>query len=390
MATKSSDNLSRSHFKQIENELGHTRAKISEVTLAIVEAVKKRQELSNIVARIKEDSGVPIENLNVEKKLKARIAAHARKIGLESKLALKIADILIESSKVEQRKVMFSKRIRAFLTKNKINSVSIVGAGRMGGWFAHYFKNLKLDVLLYDQKSILAKNMARELDCDCITNYRSALNSDIILVAVPISRTRTEIRNIQRLTEKRRSRVRAIFEISSVKGTISERAFESNANLSVVSIHPLFGPSADEFSQNTIAFVKRKLSTSKGSRVALQLVQGIFPQYNIVQVDAIEHDREMALKLSLPHALALVFAKVLSRHGTIWRDTRMGTTSFDALKDISGKVLSENPDVYFEIQTSNKYTLAVLNDLESAIREFKEIVELKDRSGFKRLFDLSI
>ncbi len=388
MTTNSSTKLTSVQRNQAESELEELRNQISEHTLTILQGVSERQELARKVARIKEESGLAIENLAVEKKLKATIEEYAKKIGLECRLAFQIADILINSSKIEQRKAVFARRITAFLDRKEIRSVSIIGTGRMGGWFARYFKDLKLEVSLYDQKPIFAKRMAYELVCKFVTNYRSVLDSDLILVAIPMSRTSVEIKKIQKLIDNKQSRVKAIIEISSVKGTVL-RDLE-NTIVPVVSIHPLFGPSANEFSQNTIAVVKRKGNLAKDSRNSLQLVKGIFPQYNIIQLDALEHDREMALKLTLPHALALVFAKVLSRNNrSMGRDTRLETPSFSAMKEISSKVLSENPDVYFEIQTANKFTRTVLKDLESAIKEFKEIVELKDSLKFKKLFDLS-
>lgn len=394
MRAKNSTKLSGIRLKQAEeSELEHLRKQILEVTIAILQGVNKRQELSRKIARIKAETGIAIENLTVEKKLKATIEEFAKNIDLDSRLASQISDLLISSSKIEQRKAVFSRKIIAFLDRNKINSVSIIGAGRMGGWFARYFKNLKLDVSLYDQRSIFAKRMTNELACKWIINYRSVIDSDLILISVPISRTSDEIKKIQRelISNKKQSRVKAIFEISSVKGTVMQSL--ENTILPVVSIHPLFGPSANEFAQNTIAIVNRRGSNhpQKDSSLSLRLVKGIFGQYNIVQVEVSEHDKRMALKLSLPHALALVFAKVLSSNSRSLgrRDANLDTPSFGAMKEISSKVLSENPDVYFEIQTTNNFTLSVLEDLEATIKEFKDIVELQDRMKFKKLFDLS-
>jgi prephenate dehydrogenase/chorismate mutase len=380
--------MSGVHRNQAQIELEQLRKQILDVTLEILQGVSKRQELARKVARLKAESGLAIENLAVEEKLKATIEEYARNKGLESRLTSQIADILISSSKIEQRREVFSRRILDFLDRTKIKSVSVIGAGRMGGWFARYFKGLKLDVCVYDRKEIFARRKAKELHCRFATDYRSVLDSDLNIVAVPISQTGAEIKKICRQLTDKQSRPKAIFEISSVKQTVLQ-SFE-NTIVPIVSIHPLFGPSTNEYAQNSIAIVNLRGNSRKDSNISLQLLKGLFPQYSIIQFDAFNHDREMALKLSLPHALALVFARVLSAdRRSLKIGAKLDTPSFGAMKEITRKVLSENPEVYYEIQTTNKFTSTVLKDLEVAIKEFKEIVELQDRVKFKKLFDLS-
>jgi len=75
-----------------------------------------------------------------------------------------------------------------------------------------------------------------------------------------------------------------------------------------LSIHPLFG-----FGARTLKGKRIALIPIKGSKKELNLVQRFFPEAIISVISAEEHDRVMALTLSLPHFLNMVFASTLSK-----------------------------------------------------------------------------
>lgn len=384
MRTRNS-RVSKNDLNLAQSELEHARKQISDLTLSIIRAIKERQDLARKVARIKDAYQLPIENLNVEKKIKTNVEEYATKIGLEKNPALQVAEILISSSKIAQRKEIFSKKIIPFLEKREIEKVSVFGAGRMGGWFAHYFKALGREVFLYDKNVNFSMRRATELGCKFVRDFRSALRSDLILVAVPIAQTNTEIRRIQHFS-KEMAKCKAIIEISSVKEGVSQGL--EQRKIPVVSIHPLFGASASEFAQNSMALVGRG-GSNKDDDFAFQLVKGIFPQYDIVRSDAEEHDKQMALMLSLPHALALIFAEVLAENASLAGQCKFDTPSFSAMKEIATKVLSESSDVYYEIQSANKFTTLVLKQLDASVKKLSNYIEQEDRLKFKKLFDAS-
>jgi prephenate dehydrogenase/chorismate mutase len=354
-------------------------------TESIVRLAKARQEIARDIARIKIRQGLPVENVRVERILKQRVNELAEEINLDRALASEILDVLLYGSKVAQRSVKYSKRIRAFLDKQGINSVSIVGAGRMGGWFGNYFKCLGAHVVFFDSDTSAAKRKSEELGCEYTESLSETGEADLIIVAVPINSTGSEIAKLGNIIQMKVKRPKAIIEIASVKRGLANA--KNSSPVPVVSLHPLFGASADRFGKNAMIVIQSR-NKKKENRFAARLTSGIFPQYTIIPLDARAHDKEMALQLSLPHALAIVFANLAASKKSPWSG-KMGTPSYRTMIQFSGKVLAENPDVYYEIQSANQSTMPVLREFSQHLKQLTNYVG-RDPHGsekFARFFE---
>jgi prephenate dehydrogenase/chorismate mutase len=354
-------------------ELDHLRKEISNLTLSVLKLLKNRQDIVQKVARIKESENLPVEDLAVEKRLRSRVIESAKRIALDETLASRVFDALLDSSKNAQRREMNREKIISFLQKNKIETVSIVGAGRMGGWFAGYFKELQRDVTLTDSKTSLAKLMAKKLGCRFA---RKANGADLVVVAVPISQTRQEIKKLQE-----RKLAKAIIEISSIKGKGFPRS--SGDKIPILSIHPMFGSSAQYFGDNCMVFIQE---ADQNSMFQKNFVKQLFPQFQIVRLTARAHDKQMALTLSLPHTLALAFGDVLLRDSNLIGSKKITSQSFSAMKELATKVFSENSKVYFEIQSENEFSSRVLRHLGQAVRSLSDFFKNENETEFTKYF----
>jgi prephenate dehydrogenase/chorismate mutase len=371
-------------------ELARLRQEILSVTESIMKLMKKRQDLAIRVAEIKGSSYLPIENLEIEKRLKEKLSEFASEIGLDASLAMDMADVLLSHSKTAQRRKMFGDSIISFLRKNEIKTISIIGAGRMGGWFAGYFKTLGTKVILFDRKVSFAKSRAKELGCEFAKDLHTiAERSDLIFVAVPIGETNHEIARLQQIlaANEEEGRCNSIIEVSSVKTGIMKTQSFKEPKVPVIPIHPLFGPTAPHFDPNTIVVAKSK-ELNKDD-LDFSLVRHLFPQFKIFAIRAEAHDKQMALMLSLPHALALAFGDVIARNSNFIENKEALTPSYSTLKEFTSKVFSENPDVYYEIQTLNNFTLRALKELGISIDKLSRYVKDEKKPKFEKFFEIT-
>ncbi len=79
------------------------REEIEKVTLEILELCGRRLFLARKIGEIKTEEGIPIEDLDVEERLKSKIVERCRHIGLDPKFGLRLLDILLDESKRIQR-----------------------------------------------------------------------------------------------------------------------------------------------------------------------------------------------------------------------------------------------------------------------------------------------
>jgi prephenate dehydrogenase/chorismate mutase len=346
------------------------RAEIREITKSMLDLALARQKLAQRIAKVKGFSGFAIEDRKVEGTLSSEMINYARSLGLDSDLAAKILSILIEYSKIAQRREIFLPSIRSYLRASKISTVSIFGAGRMGGWFAGYFSEAGARVILFDENSKFAKKRARELGCRFTNDFKRAVKSNLLFVAVPISSTPSLIARISGGLESRSGPTR-IIEISSVKTSLDNLQPKLDPRVKLFSIHPLFGPLANRFAENSLVQIGRDSG----------LIAGIFPHFRIFQMSIKDHDRLMATLLTIPHMHALSFAGVVSKK-RIPKNIR--SPSFDHLLELSRRILGESARVYYEIQASNPFAKSAISETSSSMRRLQSL--LKNRRAFEKFF----
>ena len=358
-------------------KLQRYREEMRDLTNSILDLVSARQKLSLKIARAKTAQGLEVEDRQVERRLISSVKEHAAKIGLEEEIAESLARKLIESSKIAQRRDTHLKQIRYFLKKRKISRISIIGAGRMGRWFASYFLTLGAEVVLYDEDRSRTLNAAKKLGCSKAKSFSDIANSDLVILAVPISSTPGILSRL--LSHPPSERKIRIIEVSSVKSEMARSGLLDMKRIpqsfELYSIHPLFGSNANLFSANQIVQVNRLDS---------DFIVKLFPHFNLFKMDSKKHDELMGLMLSLPHSLALVFAELTVRKaGDIPKG--MGTPSYDYMLDLAKKVLGESPGVYFEIQYTNPNSKKIIDEAVKSLKRFNTLTEKKSR--FARFFE---
>jgi prephenate dehydrogenase/chorismate mutase len=346
------------------------RAQMREITKSILELVVARQKLASRIAEIKETSGFAVENQRVEEKLCSEMVEYARHLGLDGELAKRIVFELIDYSKVVQRREIHLPSIRKYLHSIGIKTVTVFGAGRMGGWFARYFAEAGARVLLFDGDIKVARARARELSCIFTRDFATALESDLLIVAVPITATPGLVLRLAR--EGRAGRVVRIMEISSVKNEVKKLNTSLGKNVKLYSIHPLFGPFANSFAENSLILVGEDST----------FVKRVFPHYKIFSMNPKDHDRLMATLLTLPHVHALSFADTVTKSKI---PARIHSPSFDRLMDLSRRVLGESARVYYEIQSTNPFADGAINETIKSLRRLKGLLENEAR--FEKFFD---
>ena len=118
----------------------------------------------------------------------------------------------------------------------------------------------------------------------------------------------------------------------------------------------------------------------------MDFARKVFPKVEFVIVDAEEHDRAMALTLSLPHFVNIAFASVIGKEDLSVLK-QLGGTTFTLQTVISEGVMTENPDLYASIQMSNRYTTDYLSKFISTINLLKNYVIDKDSTGFLKFYE---
>lgn len=254
----------------------------------------------------------------------------------------------------------------------------IGGAGRMGAWFVEYFSSKGFPTVVSDVRIEEARSMASTVGVELAeTNIDAVKNADLALICVPIDRIPEIISEIA--PHMRKEAILA--EVSSVKEKTIE-ALRETASLGVrpLSIHPMFGPAAESLKGNTIVVVP-----VIDRDIEANLTKRLFEEAEIVISEERQHDRVMAIVLSLTYLMNLTFARVLSDVDLVLLKKLAGT-SFTVQLAIAESIVAEDPRLVASLLKENRFTEMYFDRF---INEAKRIIELvkDDSDGFDQLYN---
>ena len=156
--------------------------------------------------------------------------------------------------------------------------IAIVGAGRMGKWFASYFR--KHVVKLYDKGDSL-----NELP-----------SFDAIILAVSLNQMRKIVLKIRKIVKPSQ----LVWDIASVKSFFIKEFRKLNCRKA--SVHPMFGPSAHSMKDQNVVLI-----SDVGSKRNQKEVAKLFRGARITRLTARKHDEVMAFVLCLPYLINFAF-----------------------------------------------------------------------------------
>ena len=353
--------------KPNQPSLDELRISISEVDQQLMELIQKRMHLCEQVGEYKKIRNLPIKDYGIEKKIIERVRREARDSGLDEGLFESIFKTLIEHSVMIQDEL--HKRASDLPTDHK--TVLIIGGhGLMGRWLAQLFESFGHKVQIFDPKVEESSPypVVKNLEDGCV-------HADFMILATPISTTAETIEAIIPFNPKG-----VLVEICSLKSTVIpalEKARQSG--IQFCSIHPMFGPTA-----TTLAGRNMIICQSEGH--AYQEIEEILKKTyaSLIHIPLKDHDRLMGYVLGSAHLLNLLFAKVMSTSEfSLPSLLSVAGTTFLKQLDVTKEVVSENQDLYFEIQALNNESPALLEGFRSSLDGFEKAIIHKDRDHFK-------
>lgn len=211
--------------------------------------------------------------------------------------------------------------------------ITIIGAGgKMGQWFAKFFSEKGFEVTGYDAESKISGKSIIKSD----SLVGAILNADYVILCTPTRRTP----EIIRLIAKEMKRGTYLIEISSQKSKTISALSKIPSKINPICIHPMFGPGVKKIKGQNIISVP-----VKDAKKELTVARSLFPEANFVTIDAIEHDKKIAVILGLTHLINLVFANILSKDEKISLTEKMSGTTFKAQKILAESIMTESPEL---------------------------------------------
>jgi len=349
-------------------ELSTLRGELARLDESLLGLVARRQAIASQIGLIKARAGRSTRDFVQEKEVIGRVRRVATELELDPNFAERLALLLIRASLTIQEQ----DRVLASAEGEGRKVLIIGGAGKMGRWFARFLHSQGFTVEIADPAG--SRDEFPHLD-----DWRtSTLEHDILVVATPLRQSATILEELA--ARKPRG---IVFDVGSLKTPLRPGLTKLvEAGVLVTSVHPMFGPDTDLLSGRHIIFV------DVGVPEATRRVRDLFSSTMAVQVemDLDAHDRTVAYILGLSHAVNIAFLAALANSGEdAEKLKRLSSTTFDAQLEVARRVASENPHLYFEIQSLNEYGVSALTGLMAAVQQVRSAVERGDEAEFTAL-----
>ena len=344
--------------------LEELRDELSAVDRQLVELIAERQRLVGEIGRNKQATGTGTRDYAREKDVLDMGRAKAEELGLDPDLAENVLTELIRSSLASQER----DRVISEGKGDGRRVLVIGGAGKMGRWFADFFRSQGFDTAIADP--------GVENGPGTFQNWTDAgTDFDVIVVAAPLGISGRILAQLAVLKPRG-----LVFDIGSLKTPLMDGLRElAAAGCKVVSLHPMYGPDTRLLSGRHLIFM------DAGSSEAIAAAKELFAATMVEQIDMSldDHDRLIAYVLGLSHALSIAFFTALAESGEAApKLAQMSSTTFDSQLLVSAAVAQENPHMYFEIQNLNKFGLGPLDALCEAANRIRDVVSRGDEEAF--------
>jgi len=211
--------------------------------------------------------------------------------------------------------------------------IAIVGVnGKMGKWFADYFHKMGFEVKGFDTNNEIKEKFIIKGS----SLVGALLQMDYVLLCTPTKNTP----EIIRLITKEMKRGSYLIEISSHKSKTAQTLLKTPSKINPICIHPMFGPGSKNIAGKNVIIVP-----IKDAQKELTATKLLFPGANFVTIDAIEHDKKIAVILGLTHLINIAFANILAKDEKISLTEKMAGTTFKAQRIIAESILTESAEL---------------------------------------------
>ena len=161
-----------------------------------------------------------------------------------------------------------------------------------------------------------------------------------------------------------------LIEISSQKYKTAQTLLKTPSRVNPVCIHPMFGPGTKNIDGKNIIIIP-----INDAKKELSITKSLFPKANFVTIDAVEHDKKIAVILGLTHLINIAFANILAKDEKISLTEKMSGTTFKAQKIIAESILTESPELIETIISNpevRRYAEAFWKDVGKLLTDTQE------------------
>ncbi|MCW4008843.1 MAG: prephenate dehydrogenase/arogenate dehydrogenase family protein [Candidatus Bathyarchaeota archaeon] len=256
--------------------------------------------------------------------------------------------------------------------------LAVIGAGKMGVWFARFFQKEGYSVVVADRKRDKLEKLRSELGVEIADFAEAARNADRVLICVSISAFEEVVEKISPVIREGQ----VVMDICSVKELPVNVMHKHLPAALVLGTHPVFGPGSTSIENKTFVLTP---TSSQEEAFAADFKKWLEERKaRVLIMSPRKHDELMSVVLGMPHFLGLVACDTLLEQANYAETKQVAGTTYRLLYTLAEVAAAETPELF----TSLQLTLPGLEQLEDVFikkaNEWLKIIKDKDQKAISR------
>ncbi len=255
---------------------------------------------------------------------------------------------------------------------------AVLGAGKMGVWFAKFCKENGEQVILADRKKEKLSKLGRELQVETSDLEDAVQKADKVIICVSINAFEDVVKKIAPWVGEGET----VIDICSVKEQPVRIMHQYIKKGLVLGTHPVFGPGSKGVRGKAYILTptnSKEQSFAKKYKLWLEKMGA-----RVFTMAPKKHDELMSVVLGLPHFVGLVTCDTLLERTDFLETKNVAGTTYRLLFTLAEATALETPDLYASLQTG----LPEVGKLEDAFiekaREWLNLIKRKDAPAIAR------
>jgi prephenate dehydrogenase len=256
--------------------------------------------------------------------------------------------------------------------------IAILGAGKMGVWFAKFFLEEGYFVVVADRNKEKLSKLRSEIAVETADFAEAVQNADRVLICVSISAFEDVVTKIS--SSIREGQV--VMDICSVKDFPVKIMHEHIKAGLILGSHPVFGPGSKGVKNKAFILTPTNAEEKEFAETFKEWLET--RKARVFMMSPKRHDELMSVVLGFPHFLGLVACETLLEQADYPETKKVAGTTYRLLLTLAEATALENPELFASLQ----FGLPELEKIESLFiekaREWLDLIRLKDPAAIAR------
>ena len=253
--------------------------------------------------------------------------------------------------------------------------IAIIGAGKMGVWFAKFFLEEGYSVVVADRSKEKLSKLKGEIAVETADFVEAVQNADRVLICVSISAFEAVIKTIS--PSIREDQV--VMDICSIKDFPVKVMHKHIKTGLVLGTHPVFGPGSKSVKHKAFILTPTNAEEKEFAESFKKWLET--KKARVFVMPPKKHDELMSVVLGFPHFLGLVACETLLEQADYPETKNVAGTTYRMLLTLAEVTALENPELFASLQLS----LPELEKIESSFiekaHEWLNLIKQKDSAA---------